>query len=203
MVRLRIFAMLMVAFCRVDGYATETEAATRAELAEAVAAESKADEVLVQNFKRWDTEKLRELSRSFNNLSEDVAIQAVWLIAQAPSRFDTTQILASAMSSPSSAVRSHAADVMLAVGTPDANRLVLTAISTDRDPEVIKHMVDALATQKNSVRILVDLICKPGIGDTAIEAAAEHLRRLTRTNLPNTPAEWSDWWLDNEQYYEQ
>lgn len=171
----------------------------------AVAAEAVAKEMVLDDFTVWDGEKLRDLSRKIATFPEPVAVRAVWMVAGAPVRFDTLPVLAAALSSPAPVVRMHAADVIIRAKTPDGHRLLLASLSSESDPTAITHIVSALATQGTipSVRNMMDIMFEGGGRAPVVAAAAEQLRRLTRSNLPDNAGAWRDWWLDNEHLYQE
>ena len=212
---LRLPSLLFLVCCACAP-ATGGEDESRISMSEAVDIEKQADDVLVSTLRRWNAESMSELLRIFDTLSEDVAMRAVWMTAQAPARFDSLPVLARAVTSKFPPVRAHAADVLIALGTPDARRLVFDGLTNEKDENVVRHIVDGLANPPyvrpaggqpskptaRAVRNMIDIMFIPNLMETATATAAAHLRRLTRSELPDNPVEWRDWWLDNQQYYD-
>lgn len=198
MARFRLLVGLCVFFVSVAG------AAERQETRSAAAVENEADESPVGRLGRWNVEKTREIARVFKELPEPVALKALWLAASAPNGVDVTTVFVNASTSEYPSVRRHTADLLISFDTPDSNRLLMTSLSSEKDPDVIRHVVDGLASlpTKQAVRRMIDIMYDTGIDPAAVETAAGHLRRLTRAELSDRPGDWQSWWLDNQQFFD-
>lgn len=153
---------------------------------------------------RWSAEKLRELSRNINSLPDEIAAEGLWLVASAPPRVDTLSIYANALTAPSEKVRAITASILASQNTDDARRLLMNTLALERDPGVVQAVVSGLAhlPRARAVRGLMDVMFLSGVTAMATDSAAEELRRLTRADVGNSPADWRDWWLDNESSYD-
>ena len=208
MVRLRLlFASL--AFIAVFGAsassALEADSSGSLGFSEAVEIQRQADETFIGKVDSWDATVLRDLVHGINSYSEDVGLQIVWLLAQAPARVDSVQLLAVAMSAREPSVRAHAADALMSTRSADTQRLILSRLSAESDPDVLVHIVNGWATQSNpnaAIRNMIDIMYASDMKDIVIKTAAGHLRRLTPAEFADNVGDWRDWWLDNEQFYE-
>lgn len=216
----RVLVLLAAAALLAAAHAAEDNGAASKTLAAAASDEAAAYTALVSPLRRWEADKLGELSRAITSLPEPAALRAVWMMAAAPPRVDTTPILAAALSARWPEVRAAAADVLVAAGGQDSRRLLFSVLATDGDAEVIRHIVTSLAMQptersalpatsrptgiqpnSRAVRNMIDIMFESNLKSPAVETAAAELRRLTRANLSDNPADWRDWWLDNELNY--
>lgn len=153
---------------------------------------------------RWSMDKLRDLARNIAALPDDVAAEAIWLATSAPPRVDTVSIFANALSAPSVPVRIVAVSALASQNTDDSRRILMNTLALERNPEVVQAVIQGLAHLPRTVAVrgLMDVMFLPGASGMAMDSAAEELRRLTKAEIGNTPVDWRDWWLDNEQQYE-
>lgn len=152
----------------------------------------------------WDVSRLRELAHLLPSLPDSAASQALWFVAAAPERLDTSIFFVAALTSPSPVVRRQAADILVGAGTPDGLRLVGSMLDSEGDEATVRHIVSGFARRplRSAVPLLMGLIQRSGARQILVAAAAGELRRLTRANLPDQPGPWRDWWLDNNRLYE-
>lgn len=200
-----VLMLLLISVSAIATGAEEEDAIPSASFSSVTSSENLAGTIFFEEVVRWNADKLRDLSRVIPSLQEPVAIQVLWMVASAPARFETTHVMAAALSSKSPVVRCQAADILVANASPESRRMLLGALSTENDPDVVRHIVTALAMQKDTNRSVVsmmDLMYESDLKAPAVETASAQLRRLTRFRL-NTAAEWRDWWLDNEPVYNQ
>ncbi|MCC8190754.1 MAG: HEAT repeat domain-containing protein [Planctomycetes bacterium] len=196
-------ALLLLAFVAA-ATAGDGPGASAKTIADAAAAQEAAQEFLLAGSGKWEAGRLRDLVRVVGTLPEAVAAEVVWTLAGAPARVDVIPVLAAAFSSPHPAIRCQVADVLVCLDTEDSRRLVMAGLGTEADPEVMAHIVNAKAatTLNRAVREMIDVMYVSGGKQPVVDAASEQLRRLTRANLPNVAADWDDWWLDNQHFYE-
>lgn len=173
---------------------------------EAADLEKSAYSALYSGLSAWSVENTRELARIINQLPEPVASRALWLGVTAMPSFDSTQIIASSLSSPSSAIRIQGADILTGLHSPDTLRMLLTRLfQSERDSDVLLHAVDGMAAKSfpESVRNLMEVMNITSSAESpVVEAAAAHLKRLTRANLPSNAIAWRDWWMSHSRDYQ-
>lgn len=176
-----------------------------ADFSRAAANEDLARRVLFSDLTEWDAEKGRRLAGMLPDLSDEVAAEVVWMAASASKRVDMAPFFAAALAVPSPVVRSQAAAVLALSGTSDNLRMLLARLAAETDPAVSSFIIGAVASRRPmamAVRNLMDVMLLPALKPEAVAATGDHLRRLTRTKIPDNPSSWRDWWLDNSHFYQ-
>ncbi|MCL1999967.1 MAG: hypothetical protein FWG74_00915 [Planctomycetes bacterium] len=167
--------------------------------------EIEANSLLYAGLTRWDEETLPKLAKAINSLPEEIACRVLWQVVAAPNRHDAIPVFLAALSSPLLSIRLQAADIMASFDSPDMlDRLLEILQTVDSDGKIIQQVITGMAAKPNrrAVRGLMQLLLFPSLSDQASVAIAQHLRRLTRTNLPDLPEDWKTWWLNNARLYE-
>lgn len=180
------------------GSAADNPAAERTD-----AAVLAADAYAILPRSKWDVDVLRELSRNIADMPDLLAGEALWAVAKAPASYDTTNIFANAISAPSPVVRGIAASLLVGMKSSDLRRLLVNFITTERNDDIVKLVVRGIASKPrtSAVRLFMDIMKVPGVQGLVVEEATRELRRLTHADISPNAGAWRDWWLDNEDKY--
>ncbi|MDR3077152.1 MAG: hypothetical protein LBV15_00110 [Planctomycetota bacterium] len=209
--RLGLFPVLLASALFLPGAALSGDfgaspASSAISMEEAANLEKTAYSTLYFGFPSWSVENTRELSRTVDQLPTPVASRVLWLSVTAMSSFDSTQIIIAALSSRSATIRIQGADILTGLHSPDTLRMLLTRLfQSERDASVLLHAIDGMATKPfpESVRNLMEVMeTSKAAQSPIVEAAAVHLRRLTRANIPSSAIDWRDWWMSHSRDYQ-
>lgn len=198
----RLVCVLLLLLTAAPTPGTAGERSGRGEMMEAESLANQALDILPRA--KWDVDILREMARNIQNVPEPLAAEILWAAATAPTFIDTTNIFASAIASTSPVVRSVAASILVGSNSPDLKRLLINFVTTERREEIIKHIVQGMASKPRAaaVRSLMDIMFVTNIQGLVLEEATRELRRLTHADISANAGSWRDWWLDNEEKYQ-
>ena len=151
----------------------------------------------------WSAEAVRELADRVSTMPDFVAAQALWLAATAPLSVDATTVFAKGLQSPSPTVRGVASSIMAGLPSPAIQRMLITAIAAETDPEIVHIAVGGLSRlpRNQAVNALMEIMHAYGAQDLLVEETGIALRRLTEADVPNNASAWRDWWLDHQDTY--
>lgn len=142
---------------------------------------------------------IETLTRDIFDMPEDAVRYTLWKVAGLPDELGGIQVIVAALRLSNPKVRQDAADLLVARGTEEAQRLFFTHILTETDPKVVAHMSGSLARIPTYTAIswLIKLLGTTGLPPEVASAVRTHLIKLTGVDLGDTYGAWSTWWLDD------